>query len=278
MSIFSLLANSLRAQGKEEDAADVERGGGGGGSKKKEYQLPDESSKTDYTMPAGMIAHGADFQRSHGGGGGERSAGGGGAGGGAGAAGGAEHGGGGGGGSEHGGGGRSGGGGGGESSEKGKEEATQKNILELPKNVFLGDEKGKSLGDDPLSGLYSEKLKDRLIKEAGAGASDSAKDSEITRLANLQKIFGEENFAKFKNPLANMVQDSSPAAQAQRIANLNGAIPAFAKGNPELDPLMIRARESKLAEHTTAQTHTATPALAASSSIPRAAPVGDRER
>jgi hypothetical protein len=92
---------------------------------------------------------------------------------------------------------------------------------------------------DPLAGLRSFRLRDALEREAFGSVSSVAQDSAIVERA--------DSFARgFKERAESFGPDSlsidiSRAAQDARIAVLNGEIPAFARGNPELDPAMIRA-------------------------------------
>jgi hypothetical protein len=91
---------------------------------------------------------------------------------------------------------------------------------------------------DPLSGLYSSRLRDSLTREAFGSASGVAQDSAIVAQAD---SFASRFHARAQRfgPDAVTV-DISPAAQASRIAALNGEIPPFARGNPALDPAMMR--------------------------------------
>lgn len=94
---------------------------------------------------------------------------------------------------------------------------------------------------DPLSGLYSSRLRDSLAREAFGSASGVAQDSAIVAQADSFASRFQARAQRF-GPDAVPV-DISPAAQASRIAALNGEIPPFARGNPALDPAMMRASD-----------------------------------
>lgn len=95
---------------------------------------------------------------------------------------------------------------------------------------------------DPLAGLYSERLRTSLEREAFRTADTIAQDSAIAErvlspaaralLARAQGV-GHE-------PLP---FDISRVAQEARIAALNGEIPTWARGNPGYDPALTRAAE-----------------------------------
>ncbi|CAJ2933685.1 Uncharacterised protein [Burkholderia pseudomallei] len=91
---------------------------------------------------------------------------------------------------------------------------------------------------DPLSGLYSSRLRDSLAREAFGSASGVAQDSAIVAQADSFASRFQARAQRF-GPDAVPV-DISSAAQASRIAALNGEIPPFARGNPALDPAMMR--------------------------------------
>lgn len=97
---------------------------------------------------------------------------------------------------------------------------------------------------DPLSGLYSSRLRDSLTREAFGSASGVAQDSAIVAQADSFASRFQARAQRF-GPDAVPV-DISPAAQASRIAALNGEIPPFARGNPALDPAMMRASDQAM--------------------------------
>ncbi|EED96863.1 conserved hypothetical protein [Burkholderia multivorans CGD1] len=99
---------------------------------------------------------------------------------------------------------------------------------------------------DPLSGLYSSRLRDSLVREAFGSASGVAQDSAIVAQADSFAGRFQARVQRF-GPDAVPV-DISPAAQASRIAALNGEIPPFARGNPALDPAMMRASDQARAQ------------------------------
>lgn len=105
---------------------------------------------------------------------------------------------------------------------------------------------------DPLSGLYSSRLRDSLTREAFGSASGVAQDSAIVAQADSFANRFQACAQRF-GPDAVPV-DISPAAQASRIAALNGEIPPFARGDPELDPTIIR-----LLDRTTSREHVSAP-------------------
>lgn len=101
--------------------------------------------------------------------------------------------------------------------------------------------------DDPLSGLYSPRLRDSLEREAFRTATSAAQDSAIAERVlspTAQALFERaKNIGREPLPF-----DISPAAQESRIAALNGDIPLFARGNPALDPALLRERNPSLAQ------------------------------
>ncbi|WP_157655460.1 hypothetical protein [Burkholderia ubonensis] len=90
---------------------------------------------------------------------------------------------------------------------------------------------------DPLSGLHSARLRESLEREAFRGADAVAQDSAIAARAR--------TFAERVDSGAHELPsiDISRAAQDARIAALNGEVPAWVRGNPELDPAMLKAAE-----------------------------------
>jgi len=91
---------------------------------------------------------------------------------------------------------------------------------------------------DPLSGLYSDRLRQSLEQEAFRNAAPVAQDSAIVEKA---KTFSERVKAGNHQPPP---LDISRAAQDARIAALEGAIPAWVRGNRELDPALLKASEA----------------------------------
>lgn len=90
---------------------------------------------------------------------------------------------------------------------------------------------------DPLSGLHSDRLRESLEREAFRGADAVAQDSAIAARA---RTFAERvGSGAHELPAI----DISRAAQDARIAALNGEVPAWVRGNPELDPIMLKAAE-----------------------------------
>ena len=92
---------------------------------------------------------------------------------------------------------------------------------------------------DPLAGLYSSRLRDALEREAFGSASSIAQDSAIVARADSFAHRFEERSKSF-GPYSVSI-DISRTAQNARIAALNGEIPLFARGDPELDPAITRA-------------------------------------
>lgn len=281
MSLFSFLAHTLRAMGHEEAAADVERGAAGGGAKRPQYELEDDDAPRAAPAQAGTITHG-EHDGGHGGSGGAPGHGGGGG------AAGAESGAGG----DHGAG--AGGGGGSTTSESagapaGGSAGGEKEERAKPADAPAVESKPEpSLADDPMQGLHSERLKERLHHDAAKGASQTANDSEIHRLADQarsgpsadEKLFPSHILDKFTARGA-VNLDTSPAAQAGRIAALGGEIPGWAQGDPHHDPALIRAAAPERTAAGAAPAPHSAPA-AASSAAPAAAHAGgvapDRER
>lgn len=100
---------------------------------------------------------------------------------------------------------------------------------------------------DPLSGLYSRRLRDSLEREAFRTATSAAQDSAIAERVlspTAQALFERaKNIGREPLPF-----DISPTAQESRIAALKGDIPPFARGNPELDPALLRERNPSPAQ------------------------------
>lgn len=90
---------------------------------------------------------------------------------------------------------------------------------------------------DPLSGLHSARLRESLEREAFRNADTVAQDSAIACRA---KTFAERADSGAHEPPS---IDISRAAQDARIAVLKGEVPAWVRGNPELDPAILKAAE-----------------------------------
>ncbi|WP_157376339.1 hypothetical protein [Burkholderia ubonensis] len=90
---------------------------------------------------------------------------------------------------------------------------------------------------DPLSGLHSDRLRESIEREAFRSADTVAQDSAIAARA---RTFAER-LDSGAHELPSI--DISRAAQDARIAALNGEVPAWVRGNPELDPAMLKAAE-----------------------------------
>lgn len=87
-----------------------------------------------------------------------------------------------------------------------------------------------SIQEDPFAGLLSDRIKEKLERDAFASASGAAQDSAIGRRA--EQIGSAKWLIEMR------------AARSARIAELNGEIPNWAQGNPEFDPALIRAAEA----------------------------------
>ncbi|MCG9096945.1 hypothetical protein [Laribacter hongkongensis] len=91
--------------------------------------------------------------------------------------------------------------------------------------------------DSPLSGLRSDKLRESLEREAFRSVDTVAQDSAIAARA---RTFAERvDSGTYAPPSI----DISRAAQDARISALNGEVPAWVRGNPELDPAILKAAE-----------------------------------
>ncbi|MDC7707713.1 hypothetical protein [Vogesella indigofera] len=90
---------------------------------------------------------------------------------------------------------------------------------------------------EPLSGLHSARLRESLEREAFRNADTVAQDSAIAARA---KTFAERADSGAHDPPS---IDISRAAQDARIAVLNGEVPAWVRGNPELDPAILKVAE-----------------------------------
>ncbi|WP_157660864.1 hypothetical protein [Burkholderia ubonensis] len=90
---------------------------------------------------------------------------------------------------------------------------------------------------DPLSGLHSDRLRESLEREAFRGADAVAQDSAIA--ARARTFAARVDCGVHELPSI----DISRTAQDARIAALHGEVPAWVRGNPELDPAMFKAAE-----------------------------------
>jgi hypothetical protein len=78
---------------------------------------------------------------------------------------------------------------------------------------------------DPLDGIYSERFRARLEREAFAGASETAKDSAIVQTAD--RLLPAEVRGLLQHDVPNI--DISTAARNARIEGLGGEMPAWAQ-------------------------------------------------
>lgn len=123
---------------------------------------------------------------------------------------------------------------------------------------------------DPLAGIYSDRMRTRIERDAFAGASSTAQDSEIAReAARLQA--GLAAALRPGTPPAPILMDTSCEAQAARIAALKGQIPDWARGDLENDPALVRARETARTQAAASAPVTRSASLVASPSAPTAA-------
>jgi hypothetical protein len=95
---------------------------------------------------------------------------------------------------------------------------------------------------DPLVGLHSFRLRDSLEREAFRTADSVAQDSAIA-----ERVLSPTARALFERAQG-ISHESAPfdisrAAQDARITALKGEIPPFARGDPALDPAIIRAMD-----------------------------------
>lgn len=113
---------------------------------------------------------------------------------------------------------------------------------------------------DPLAGLHSDRLRDSLSRDAFRGASGAAQDSAIvaeadTRAARIDAMPNclRDALAPFAHLPDMPLPDHAPAARQARIDALGGEIPAWAKGDLQNDPNLLKmlehpaaARDAKL--------------------------------
>lgn len=103
------------------------------------------------------------------------------------------------------------------------------------------------LAADPLAGVFSDHMRESITKEAFASASGEARDSataaEAAALRAAAVLTGKIRIEDIVWPDAD--QDFSPAAHRARIDALGGAIPDWVKGNPDLDPALIKKAERR---------------------------------
>lgn len=97
---------------------------------------------------------------------------------------------------------------------------------------------------DPLAGIYSDRVRERIEQDAFRSASRTAQDSEIARRA--ADLLPPELRSVLQHTEPHL--DVSPAARSARIEALNGEIPRWAKGSPEHDPSIIRVLEGSSAQ------------------------------
>lgn len=105
------------------------------------------------------------------------------------------------------------------------------------------------LTDDPLAGLCSDRLRDNLSRDAFRSASSTAQDSAIVaeadraaRIAAMPDCL-RDALAPFARVPDVPLPDHSPAARAERIEALGGEIPAWAKGDLQNDPKLLKMLE-----------------------------------
>ncbi|MFL9864162.1 hypothetical protein PQR67_08280 [Paraburkholderia fungorum] len=95
---------------------------------------------------------------------------------------------------------------------------------------------------DPLAGLHSFRLRDSLEREAFRTSDSVAQDSEIA-----ERVLSPTARALFERAQSvsheSAPLDISRAAQDARINALKGEIPPSARGDPALDPAIIRAMD-----------------------------------
>lgn len=103
------------------------------------------------------------------------------------------------------------------------------------------------LADDPLAGLHSERLRERLERDAFRTASTTAQDTAIWRSA--ANTLPPDVLCQFK-PSTPHPGASSKAARSARIDALRGQIPEWAQGDPQNDPALLRAGQPRTRGHT----------------------------
>lgn len=240
-----LLITSLRFAGRHAEAAEVEAASAGGSATRKR-EAADYAPRSAGDVPLSkpdMPPAPADYDTTSSAGAGGRAApaesganapqpGG--------AAGGME-GGGGGGGHSHGGGqggGGIGGSGGAEAEAQTRTDAAQPEPAPAPAHP---DTNQINLHDDPFAGLHSERLRDRLERDAFRLASGTAQDSSIVETA--RRLLPPELHCII--PHNDFPVDISPAARQARIGALNGEIPDWAKNDPQNDPSLLKAAAAR---------------------------------
>lgn len=101
---------------------------------------------------------------------------------------------------------------------------------------------------DPLDGIYSERFRARLEREAFAGASETAKDSAIVQTAD--RLLPAEVRSLLQHDVPNI--DISTVARSARIEGLGGEMPAWAQLELFKDPAHDRSVEAAaFSEHST---------------------------
>lgn len=127
-----------------------------------------------------------------------------------------------------------------------------------------------ALADDPLAGLHSERLRERLERDAFRTASGDAQDTAIWRSA--ARTLPPDVLSQFQ-PGTPHLGAGSRAARSARIDALRGEIPTWAKGDPQNDPSLLRAAQPRTRGRAPQRAATPTPAPA-----PARPPEAGRER
>lgn len=109
-----------------------------------------------------------------------------------------------------------------------------------------------SLHDDPLAGIHSERMRQRIEFDAFKASSGTAQDSAIASAAD--RLLQPELRSMLTRDVP--LIDTTPAGRQARIAALGGEIPKWARGDMENIPTVIRAmsaaREPQMASNSAA--------------------------
>jgi hypothetical protein len=108
-----------------------------------------------------------------------------------------------------------------------------------------------ALHDDPLAGIYSERFRVRLEREAFVGASSTAQDSAIVQTAD--RLLPAEVRDLLQHDVPNI--DISTAARSTRIEGLGGEMPAWAQLELFKDPAHARLVEAAASRENHTQSH-----------------------
>ena len=134
-------------------------------------------------------------------------------------------------------------------------------------------------GDDPMRGVWSEPMRQKIETQAARGVSDEAKNSVIHEKAygaessHVHSLFPLSVSQKF-DPSIKFNLDLNPESRQSRINDLGGEIPTWARGHRDFDPALLTPQSN----HHSADRDASRVADHCANSAPTRAPSGGRER